>query len=85
MSTDDAHKEPSPAQDAHNTDDDHGHGHDDHAVATDIIPESSPQDLMLKGVTIIAAILVIGTFVFWEMQPLPVAVEEHGGSETSAH
>ena len=48
--------------------DDHSHdSHDSHAhpVATDVIPESSVQDLGLKGLTIVAAALLYFMAFSW--------------------
>jgi len=64
-----------PSVDAHT-------GHDDHPAATDIIPENSPQDLVLKLVTIISAVLISGTFAWWWMQPLSESAEGHGAVES---
>jgi hypothetical protein len=69
-------------------DKDHGNGHDSHdgpPAATDIIPENSPQDLVLKGVTIAAAILISGSFIWWNGLPLSVEAGEHGGAEQGQH
>jgi hypothetical protein len=67
--------------------DDHGHdSHDSHAhpVATDVIPETSLQDMLLKVLTICAAVLLYG-MAFWWMS-LPVAEASHeAGSEHSEH
>ena len=84
MSSDDSHASPSTGDHAH---DDHsaGHGHDDHAIATDVIPETSVQDMILKGVTILGAGLIIGTFGWWWAQPYPASVEGHGGAEGINH
>jgi hypothetical protein len=60
-------------------------GHDEQAPATDIIPENSPQDLLLKCVTIVAAVLISGTFLWWYSLPLAPAGEGHGGAETVEH
>jgi len=58
-----------------------GHdAHDDHAPAADVIPESSLQDMLLKGVTIAGAVLIIGTGFWWSFSvPLPEGGEGHGG------
>lgn len=58
----------------------HDHGHDGPPPATDIIPESSPQDLLLKVLTVVAAFLISGNFAWWMTQPLPSG-GEHGGAE----
>lgn len=67
--------------------DDHGHdSHDSHAhpVATDVIPETSLQDMLLKVLTICAAGLLYG-MAFWWMG-VPVAdVGHEAGSEHSEH
>lgn len=64
--------------------DDHSHdSHDNaHPVATDVIPETSLQDMLLKVLTICAAGLLYG-MAFWWMG-VPVAEVSHeAGSEHS--
>ena len=68
--------------------DDHSHdSHDSHAhpVATDVIPESSVQDLGLKGLTIVAAALLYFMAFSWMGVPLPEAGHEAGPALTSEH
>jgi hypothetical protein len=60
------------------------HGTSDHPVATDIIPDTSPQDLVLKVVTVVAFFLISGSFVWWYCQPLSVS-EGHGGGQIEQH
>jgi len=68
--------------DAHG--DSHG-GHDAHTPATDVIPENSPQDMLLKLVTVVGAILIIGCFGGWWMTtPLPEGGEHGGHAEGAA-
>ncbi len=64
--------------------DDHGHAHDDShgAHATEAIPESSPQDLILKAVTLAAAVVLIGSGWWWSMQPLPERSHEAGHEQS---
>jgi hypothetical protein len=62
----------------------HG-GHDGQAPATDIIPESSPQDMLLKLITVAAAVLISGTFLWWYMLPLSGEMESHAGGEAVQH
>jgi hypothetical protein len=64
---------------------DHADSHDGQAPATDIIPESSPQDLLLKCVTAIAAVLISGTFIWWWTLPFSADMEGHGGAESIQH
>jgi hypothetical protein len=70
-------------------DKDHGNGHDSHdgqAAATDIIPENSPQDLLLKIVTVAALVLISGSFIWWYGLPQTAeAGSEHGGAEQGQH
>lgn len=62
--------------------DDHSHDSHGHAVATDVIPETSLQDMLLKVLTICAAGLLYG-MAFWWMG-VPVAEVSHeAGSEHS--
>ncbi len=67
--------------------DDHGHAHDSHEAhaSNEGIPESSLQDLILKGVTIAAAVVLIGSGFWWKMQPLPEAGHEAGANHEQSH
>lgn len=69
-----------------NAADDHGaHGHDDHA-AVDGIPESSPQDLILKVLTLVTAVVLYGTGIWWAFVPLSDAHETgHETGHEAAH
>ncbi len=64
--------------------DDQGHGHDSHDAhaSSEGIPESSLQDLILKGVTIVAAVALIGSGFWWKMQPLPEGGHEAGHEQS---
>ncbi len=85
------------SSDSHSDDHAHdGHGHDSHdshghAPAADVIPESSVQDWILKGLTICAAGLLYYMAFSWMGVPLPEAGHEasehgqqHGTSEHTA-
>jgi len=73
------------------SDNDHSHssaphdGHDGPPPATDIIPENSPQDLVLKIVAVVGAFLISGSFVWWWLQPLSASVEGNGAAEEVQH
>lgn len=62
--------------------DDHGHGHDAHAPAGDVIPESSMQDMLLKLVTMVAAVCLIGMGFWWGTSPLPEGHQGHESQES---
>ena len=77
--------------------DDHGHdshdSHDSHhAPAADVIPDTSWQDMVLKGVTVVAAGLLYFMAFCWMGVPLAEVGheagaehgEQHGRSEQSA-
>lgn len=66
--------------------DDHGHdSHDNaHPVATDVIPETSLQDMLLKVLTICAAGLLYGMAFWWMGVPVAEVCHE-AGSEHSEH
>lgn len=68
--------------------DDHSHdSHDSHghAPAADVIPESSVQDLGLKGLTIAAAALLYFMAFSWMGVPLPEAGHEAGPEHGQQH
>jgi hypothetical protein len=60
--------------------------HDEHPASTDIIPESSLQDMALKVVTVAAFVLVNFAFMgWWFTLDLSQAGAGHGGAETTEH
>ncbi|CAN5284171.1 hypothetical protein BH11CYA1_BH11CYA1_38020 [soil metagenome] len=66
--------------------DDHGHdSHDSHAVATDVIPETSAQDMILKALTICVAGLLYFMAFSWMGVPLPEAGHGTGSEHSSEH
>ena len=66
--------------------DDHGHdSHDSHAVATDVIAETSWQDWVLKCVTIVTAGLLYFMAFSWMGVPLPEAGHGAESEHSSQH
>ena len=70
--------------------DDHGHdshdSHDSHhAPAADVIPDTSWQDWMLKGLTIVAAGLLYFMAFCWMAVPLAEAGHEAGSEHGQQH
>ncbi len=86
MSADETHHEPQPVENAIKTDtqDSHDDHTDSHGLPADAIPVNSPQDMVLKLVTCVAAFLVCGSFIWWWTLPLPAALEIHEGHEAPA-
>lgn len=84
----DAHKGEDHGQAAHGHGDEHDHGHGHETAAGDIIPEDSPQDMLLTALAMLtcAGLLVM---MFWFYQPggePPAHGGHHGaGAETQTH
>jgi len=61
---------------------DHGHGdasHDDHVAAEPFVPEDSLYDWALVGLSVVAAVGIVGLMGIWMLLPLP---EVEGSANT---
>jgi hypothetical protein len=63
-----------------------GNGHEGeehgHATPAGVIPESSPQDLLLKLVVVLALIGLVAVGFTWSMSGKDLTIEEHSSHES---
>lgn len=58
------------------------HEHHGHETPAGVIPESSPQDLLLKLVVVLALVGLVAVGFTWSISGKDLAVEEHGAHES---